>query len=217
MRLIKIIGLTAVLGAVAFMSGCAAVGTAVSHRNLETSVEMSQSVFLDPTANTPKTVFVQIRNTTDKPSFNVTSALKDDLRNKGYHITNNASAAGYILQVSILKVGKMSETAAKEMMGNGYGGAVEGVVAGAVVGGEMGGSPFIGGLVGGLAGTIADNMVKDVNFAGIVDVKLQQKVNGKLIAYTTRIAITADKVNLSFETAQPKLEAGLTDSLSGLF
>ena len=36
-------------------------------------------------------------------------------------------------------------------------------------------------------------------------------------AYTTRIVSTAEKANLKFALAEPKLENGLEESISGIF
>ena len=60
---------------------CAAIGTAVSHANLETQTLMSDTIFLSPEANQVKpTVFMMITNTTDKPDFKIKSLLMSDLK-----------------------------------------------------------------------------------------------------------------------------------------
>lgn len=45
----------------------ASVGSAIKHKNLETSVQMSNSIFIDELAGTKKSIYVKIRNTTDDP------------------------------------------------------------------------------------------------------------------------------------------------------
>lgn len=203
------------------LSGCAAIGTAISHRNLETQTLMSKSIFMDPVNSAAdKTIFVQVHNTTDKPSFEIKPGLVDALQSKGYRVEAHPARAHYVLQVNLLQVGKSSKTAAKEMMANGYGGTIEGaatgIAIGAVAGGD-GGSMLAGGLIGGLVSTIADNAVKDVNYSGIVDVKITVRSKPRTKIYKTRIMSTANKVNLDFPVAQPKLEMGLVDSISGIF
>ncbi len=48
--------------------------------------------------------------------------------------------------------------------------------------------------------------------------KLMQKLpSGKYKTFTTRVAISANKVNLKFAQAEPVLETGLINSISGLF
>jgi hypothetical protein len=204
------------------LSGCAAVGTAVSHHNLETQTLMSSSMFINPKMlNQPSTIFLMLTNTTDHPDFTISKKLKEKIRLKGYQVVTNLSQASYILQVNVLQVGMQSETAAKEMMGAGYGGSLEGVVTGVAIAGAAGAATagvVAGGIVGGVATSAADNFVKDVNYSVISDVQLIQIMpNGKYNIMKTRILSTANKVNLDFKEAMPILELGLSSSISGLF
>lgn len=216
----KVVLVLSVVSCGLLLSGCAAIGTAIKHRDLRTQTLMSKSVFLDPVPNRQKTVFVQVHNTTDKPSFNFKPQLVSDLLAKGYRVKQDPSTAHYVLQVNILRVGRSSKTAASEMTGTGYGGALEGAAAGATTMAIAGNHVLAGGLVGAVAGTVADNLVTDVNFSGVVDVKITEKrpaAKGAHKVYKTRIATTADKVNLAFKQAEPKLETGLAHSISGIF
>ena len=219
--------LTTITLLVYMLNGCAAVGTAVSHHNLETQTLMSSSMFIDPKMlDQPSTVFLMVTNTTDHPSFTISQQLKEKIRLKGYQIVTSLNKASYILQVNLLQVGMQSETAAKEMMGAGYGGSLEGVVTGVAIAGAAGaatagvvaGGVVAGGVVGGVAMSAADNFVKDVNYSVVSDVQLIQLMpNGKSNIMKTRILSTANKVNLDFKEAMPILESGLSSSISGLF
>lgn len=46
------------------LSGCSAMGTAIKKRNLEVKTQMSETIWLEPSNN--KTVYLQIKNTSDK-------------------------------------------------------------------------------------------------------------------------------------------------------
>lgn len=198
------------------LTGCAAIGTAVCHSQLDTQTLMSNSIFLPPGAvDANKTVYVEVHNTTDKPSFNITHGLKQQLQSKGFEIVKNSKQAHFVLQVNLLQMGKTSESAAKEMMACGYGGALEGAVAGGAIAFVAGASnPVTGGLVGGVATTVADNVVQNVTYSGIVDVKLV--LRGCHESYQTRILTLANRVGLSFEDARPEIESGLINSISGI-
>lgn len=214
--------LTSIILFSCILSGCATVGTEVSHHQLETQTLMSSSMFVDPEmVNQPSTVFLMLTNTTDHPDFYISKKLKEKIRSKGYQIVTNLSKASYILQVNILQVGMSSETAAKEMMGSGYGGSLEGLASGgalAYVAGAAMPGVVVGGIVGGVAGSALDNYVKDVNYSVISDAKLTQVMpTGKPIVTRTRILSTANKVNLDFNEAMPVLEDELSSSISGLF
>jgi hypothetical protein len=188
----------------------------VAHGSLQTKTMMSKSVFLDPVPDADKLVYVQVRNTTDKANFQIKHALKMALEDKGYRVTNHFERAYYILQVNLLRMGKTSETAAEQMMGAGYGGALEGATAGAYMAASGGGNPVAGGIIGGVAGAIIDNAVKDVTYYGMSDVKITVRSHPRRV-FRTRIASTANKVNLQFVDAQASIETGLVKSISGVF
>lgn len=215
----KILLLSVLSISYALCAGCAAVGTSVKHASLDTQTKMSKTVFLDPVPNQQKTIYVQTHNTTDKPDFTIKSELVSKLQAKGYRVVDNVAQAHYLLQVNLLQVGKTNKTAAEEMMGKGYGGTMEGAVAGTAIAAsnKKFGHIVAGGLGGALITTVADNAVKDVLYSGIVDVKITEKPSSKHKAQTTRILTTADRVNLSFSSAQPYLVKGITNSIAGIF
>ena len=70
------------------------------------------------------------------------------------------------------------------------------------------------------AGTVqflADNLVKDVTYALVTDVQLTERLKKGKHVHTTRMAATANKVNLKFEEARPQLEYAMASSLAGIF
>ncbi len=216
-RITKIALLTSLLS----LTGCAAIGTSISHGSLQTQTLMSDSIFMNPTTNnTVKTIYVEIHNTTDKAHFDITTPLLDRLHNKGYKISQNPNTAHYILQVNLLQMGRNSMAAAKEQMGFGYGGALEGGIAAGAVASAASASALTMtgvGIAGAAAGSVIDNAVQDITYSGIVDVQVTERSMHHKKIYKTRILTTADKVNLSFNQAAPSLENGLAQSISGLF
>lgn len=101
------------------------------------------------------------------------------------------------------------------------------------------------GVAGAVLGTVANAMVKDVYYSVITDIEIKEKLpQGKKAhaasnhslaagtsggttvtynedvdykAYQTRVMSSANKVNLAFEEAEPKLKQGLVTSVAGLF
>ena len=217
--------------AATLLSGCAATQVAISKRDLDVQTKMSDTVFLDPVGADKKTIFVQIRYTSDKPDLSV----------------NDEIAAA--LQANILQVGKAAPSAIEAAMQQGYGvSAVGGLVLGSGVAyatGSGGRGIAAAGLIGAIAETVAGAAVKDVYFSMITDLQLKERMRGKGKAsvssrhnlrqgnsgstqvaydeeseyksYQTRIGSTANKVNLEFEEALPELKKGLITSISGLF
>lgn len=200
------------------LCSCAATGVALEHHRLETSTRLSKTIFLDPVPDSQKTIFVVFKNTSDK-TMNLEAPLKDAFRAHGYRLTKTASDAHYLLQANLLSAGKMSQAASKEALGGGFGSAVAGGVTGAAVGSFSNNANMMlaGGLIGGAAGLVADSLVKNVNYSLITDVQISEKTSKGYARRKTRVVSTAERVNLSYDTARPLLEKGLVNTLVGIF
>ena len=228
------------------LAGCAATGVAISKRNLDVQTKMSESIFMDPAAPQNMVLLVQIRNTSDKPDFTIQSAVESSLAARGWKLTRNPDEAQFMLQVNILQVGKADKTAAEAMLGRGYGSeavALAGAGAMYAAGSDNGRHIVGGGVALGVADFVAGQMVKDVYFSAITDVQISQRTKntvslqgsqqlaqgnsgGERISYAeeshwkryrTRVLSSANKVNLSWDEAQPELVRGLGTSIAVMF
>ena len=162
------------------LTGCAAGQLALSKRNLDVQTKMSDTIFLDPASPEQRTIFLQIRNTSDKPDFDIAQDLKATLQEKGYTVTSNPKTANYILQANVLQVGKTDPTAANALFSGGYGGTATAAIGGAMAVGAFGGdgrSMAGAGLAFRLADTIAGAFVKDVYYSVITDLHIQEKTS----------------------------------------
>lgn len=177
------------------LSGCAAVHTSIAKKDLDVQTKMSDSIFLDPVEPDQKTVYLNIRNTSDKTNFDITATVARAMEGRGYRITNNPKEAHYWLQANILSVDKASPTAAEAALRAGYGGlgsaalgAAVGTATGAAIDGWSGAG--IGGLAGaaafGIVSTIADASVKDVTFMAITDVEIAERAEEGVIVREDR-------------------------------
>ena len=174
---------TLLLGAfIACLAGCAAVHTSIAKRNLDVQTRMSDAVFLDPVGPDKRTIFVQVRNTSDKPNFDLEGPIKNAIRGRGYQVLDDPEAAQFMLQAQILSVSKASVTAAEAALAGGYGAPLAGITAGAVAGVATGGSTqdmavagVAGAVLGGLVETVANAAVQDVFYVAITDVQISQK------------------------------------------
>ena len=191
------------------LSGCAAIHTSIAKADLDVRTQMSDSVFLDPVGKDKRTIFIQVRNTSDQPTFNIQQPLKVAIAAKGYRIIEDPNQAHFKLQAQILSVSKTDPTAAASALNAGYGGAIGGAVLGGTVGAViansrgMGIGAGAGALAGGLAGTIANAMVKDVTYVAITDIQITQKTKeGVSGTQKTKADIaqgTGTKVEQAFE------------------
>lgn len=225
------------------LAGCAATTTAIRYGDLDVQTKMSNTIFLEPVAPAQRTVFVQIRNTTDK-QLNIEPQIKGAIAARGYRIVNDPSKAHYILQANVLQVGRTDKSALEQSQLAGFGGVAMGVGAGALLGGSRAAQgAAIGGLAAGAVEAISGSAVKVVWYSMITDIQLSEKVPGAVSQqfqsqlksgtsstvtqtsastsnrkkYQTRIVSSARKTNLEFAEALPHLEQGLVNSIGGVF
>ncbi|MEN4052417.1 complement resistance protein TraT [Sulfurimonas sp. NWX79] len=224
-------------------SGCSAMHTAIKKRNLDVQTKMSDTIFLEPVSPDKKIIYFNIRNTSDK-EVHVKDAIVNELKAKGYKITNDPAKATYMLQGNILKVSKTDKREAQGLMGSGYGAAVTGALAGGTAAYAMNAGGR--GTAGVALGFLGDALVDDTFYVMVTDLqirerplegeivtqtqqaslaqgsstKVQQDIKGgkvKWKTYRTRIISTAEKVNLDFSEAEPVLEKALARSIAGTF
>lgn len=227
------------------LTACSATNTALTKHSLTVQSKMSDSIFLDPVSEKDKTVYVDVKNTSDYQDFNIKQVLVSDLQNKGYKVMSATDDSHYLLQLNIKQVGKTSPKDANSILHAGYGGALSGAVMG-VTAASVAHSEHLtaAGLLGGATGYLANSLVKDVAYMVITDVQLSERAKqGEVVKqeqkgslkqgsstvvneststtsdwhrYRTRVVSTADKMNLSFKKAEPALERNLASSIAGL-
>ncbi|OGQ54726.1 MAG: hypothetical protein A3J24_10600 [Deltaproteobacteria bacterium RIFCSPLOWO2_02_FULL_53_8] len=164
-----------------FCSGCAAMQVALENKDLKVETQMSDTIFFDLEEQRERTIFVDIRNTSDK-EIDMRALVADRLQSKGYKMVDNPKGAGYILQGNILYVDKTDKSAARAALGGGYGGSLTGAVSGATIGsyGKTGLSAItgfvsgfgIGSVVGGVGETVSGALVKDVTYMIVTDMMI---------------------------------------------
>ena len=116
---------------------------------------MSSTIFLDPVPKAQQTVYVQIKNTSDKPNFDVARQVKQALVQKGYHVVGDLTKAHYLLQTNILQAGKANPKKALRILHGGYGGAFDGAAIAVLSTAAMGANGRTG-LATGLSHALAD-------------------------------------------------------------
>jgi outer membrane lipoprotein SlyB len=213
--------LAGVLLASLLLAACGAATTSIAKKDLKVETKMSSTIFLEPVSPVEKVIYLQVRNTSTYPNLDLTGPLYAALINKGYEVTNDSKAAHYVLQVNVLQAGELDAATRDEMVGRGFGDALIGGLAGAGVGGLVSGhkdAVIAGALIGAAVGGLANATTHDVTYSVITDVQITEKqANNKTEKHQTRIASTANKVNLKFEQAEDELVAGMSRSIAGIF
>lgn len=234
---------TSLLLGVFLLTGCGAMSTAIKKRNLDVNTQMSETIWLEP--SNQKTVYLQIKNTSDKDMSGLQSQIAKEINAKGYTVTAAPDDAYYWIQVNVLKADKMDLREAQSFLNQGY----QGAALGAAIGGGIAafntnstGTALGIGLASGLVGMAADSLVEDINYSMITDIQISEKTNtnvtttnvaalkqgtsgakvqtsqeeGNRQKYQTRVVSNANKVNLKFEEAKPVLEQQLAKSISNI-
>lgn len=174
--------LAALLIAVSVLaSGCAAAQVALEHKDLAVQTQMSSTVFLPPAPPDRKTVWVEVRNTSDQELD--LSALTAMIASRGYKIVSNSDQANYHLQVNVLYVGRDDKSAIRQSsLYGGYGGPLGGAAVGGVIGAGAGGDArgavigaVAGSIVGGVAELVAGSLVKKVTYTLVTDVQIAER------------------------------------------
>lgn len=229
-----------VLVMTALLGGCSATQTAIGKRELVVQTKMSDTIFLDPVAASKRTVFIQVRNTSDRPGLMVEQPIAAAIAAKGYKVVDDPEQAHYLLQANVLQAGIADARESEGSVERGFGAAVVGGAIGNQFGGGDGRAAATVG--GGLIGLAVDAMVKDVYVSITTDIQISERSKAEVTErldsnlkqgsssvkrqvstettdmkrYQTRILSSANQVNLKYEEAEPKLVQGLVQSISGL-
>lgn len=232
-----------VISSVLVLSGCGAMGTAIKKRNLDVKTQMSETIWLEPSNN--RTIYLQIKNTSDKDMSGLQAKIASAVTAKGYQVVTNPDTAGYWIQANVLKADKMDLRESQGWLSKGYEGAATAAALGAGItayNSNSAGATLGVGLAAGLVGMAADAMVEDVNYTMVTDIQIAERTSTKVQTdnvavlrqgtsgakvqtssetgnqhkYQTRIVSNANKVNLKFPEAQPVLEDQLAKSISNI-
>lgn len=170
------------------LTACAAATTAISKRELDVQTRMSDSIFLEPLAPASRTVFIQVKNTSDQSDFDIEQGVKAAILDRGYQLVDNPERAHYMLQANVLQAGKSSVTAAEDAFSSGFGGALFGAAVGAVgarAATKDTGSIIGGGLIGAAVESAAGAFVKDVTYSAITDIQVSERaMDGEVVTET---------------------------------
>ena len=172
------------------LSGCAAGTTAVAKRNLDVQTKMSETIFLAPVVAEERTVYIDVRNTSDQPGLDIAPQVREAVAARGYRIVDDPREARFVLQANVLQAGRNSETAAEAVYDTGFGGTLLGGAAGGVAGYGLGRAGIgvndavaaIGGALAGAAiSGLADAYVQDTTYTIVTDVQISERTPGGLV------------------------------------
>lgn len=181
------------------LTGCAATTTALAKRELDVQSRMSDSIFLDPVPAAQRTVYVEVKNSSDKADLDLATPIRQRIIERGFVIVENPRDAQFLFQVNILQAGRSSETATEATYKGGFGGALIGGAAGGGVGyaiGRAGGGNDVllaagGALLGAAIESVSGALVQDVTYTIISDLQVSERVPAGEIVTRTESASLA--------------------------
>ena len=141
----RVAALIVCLGFILGLFGCAATQVAIEKKDLDVQTKMSETIFLDPVAPENRTIFVNIKNTSDK-DLDIAADISNAIAARGYKVVQDPNLAHYMLQANVLSVGKTDPSALRETLVAGYGGPLMGAAVGAAATRSWGGAAA-GGLI----------------------------------------------------------------------
>ncbi|WP_203384355.1 complement resistance protein TraT [Cysteiniphilum marinum] len=172
------------------LSGCAAISTSIKHRNLVVNSKMSDTIFLDPVAESDKTIYIQVRSTLSEDFSGLKENLAQDLQRNGWRVVNDISQASDMVQINVLQMGQAkNEASAWSALSGGFGadiatGALAGLAAGYATG-SVGAGLGVGAVTSGVS-WIANSLVENVYYSMITDVQVSVKTKDGQVTQTTQ-------------------------------
>lgn len=170
------------------LAGCGAATTAIGKRELAVETQVSNTIFLDPVRADRRLVFVEVKNTSDRPDFDLAAEVTALLEARGYRIVRDPERARYLLQANVLQAGRTSETAAEKTFAGGFGSAVAGGAVGALAtraATKDVGAIIAGGMVGAATSAVADSYVQDVTYTVTADIQVSERANEGVVVTET--------------------------------
>jgi hypothetical protein len=241
----KIIITMACILVVAFIgAGCSSTATMLQNASLKTRVVMTEPIFLD-NSKTPKTVYIQVNNTSDLKGVMLAPVLRDRMIKKGMTLVEKPDDATWIINANITSFVYHDPAASmgKEMS---LAGTVTAGVAGAALAGNNAAvipAAIAGAIVGNVGGALLGNLISIDAVAGKVDLQIQEKTDKTVksvirsdakqgtstsvvttqeievdrITYRTNFTVEARRTNMNLEEAVAEVTNKLADQISGVF
>lgn len=199
-KIVRFLVVLVLILSLAGLTGCAGTMHAIEHAKMTVTVKMSDTIFLDPsTLVKNKTAYVRITNTSDMQEIDFESQLRGRLSQKGITLVNDPLQAGYIVQANVLYMDYEKQGLTGDgMIAGGYGGAIVGAAMGGDWKGSLAGAG-IGAAAGSLIGGAIGSAFKVETYLGVVDIQIQEKVEGGVKGTVTTDAKQGTSTRLQTE------------------
>lgn len=172
---------------IVLISGCSATSALIDHSNLDVNSKMSDTIFLDPTPQNQKTIYLQVKNTTSEDLKGITTELTKNFTAAGWTVVTDQNKAYNMAQVNVLQAGEAEDpNKVWQFVQSGYGTAATAAVLGGLagfsasaLGASTSSSIGIGAGVGALS-WLADSTIKNKIYSVVTDIQVSVKTNNKV-------------------------------------
>jgi outer membrane lipoprotein SlyB len=241
---LSLLTLATILIAIIMIAGCSSTATMLQNASLKTRVVMTEPLFLD-NSKTPKTVYVQVTNTSDLKGVMLEPVLRDRLMKKGMTIVEKSDDATWIVNANITSFvyHDPKTSMGKEMS---LAGTVTAGIAGAALAGNNSTAlpaAIAGAIIGNVGGALLGNMISVDSVSGKVDLQIKEKTDKPIkgiirsdtkqgtstattttqeieldrMTYRTNFMVEARRTNMNLEEAVAEVTNKLADQISGVF
>lgn len=215
---------------------CETINTVVKRKSLEINTYMNKTIYLEPSND--RTVYIQIKNTSNKNLNKLQGKIFSLLQEKGYKITFFPENAHYWIQANILRIEKTDTKTRKNLLHNCFEKNLD-ISTNNVHFCKIE-EPYYFNTID----DISSAFIEDTNFIIVTDIQISERVkksgikvfsqstfsqgtNGKRVEtsneinnrrhYQTRILSYASQVNLDFYQIQEKITNQIAHSISEVF
>lgn len=196
-----------------YLSSCSPIISSIEHAKMDTDVKFSKSIFLTPSPDRNK-MYLRATNTSGNHNVDFKEKLIGYLTGGGYKLVDTPEQADYVLYANVLFVDDAKKFKALE---SSYEGSAFGALAGAAaISPDLTGA-LVGWAVGATAGAATGLLLPIKTFAGVVDVKVTEKRNGKSAEDSLQIAVKATQTRLNEEKASLIISDKLAEQVSAMF
>jgi hypothetical protein len=208
----------ALLAATLLLGGCQAADAVINNSTLNVQTQLSETVFLDPAPPSQRTVYVSIRNTSDRPDVEFRAPLMQAIAARGYRIVDDPSQAHFMLRANVLQVGPIKDQDRVALLGAKYGEPLlGGLAAGAITAGFGGtNAAALGVGLGVAAGSyLANQFIRNVTYAVVTDIQLSERPRRGTVVSQRTTTVAASGNTASTMSMGPSTRNSTSFSSSG--
>jgi hypothetical protein len=200
------------------LASCSAVDANLNHGDLQINTHLSETVFLDPVPVEKRSIYVSIRNTSDHPELDISTALKTAIAQRGYLVVQDPTKAEYMLRANVLQAGEVDAKSKSSMLLANYGEPLLGGVAAAAATSALGGNgaTTTGVGLGVAAASFAANQIwKEKTYSVVIDIELSSRpLSGAKVSQNTSSLAANANSSLKVQSSGTPTGAQMQGSLN---